>query len=300
MLVLCAAAGCVELDLHIQVNADESVVVTERVRFSEPILDLASTLPANEGLQVLLNRERAAERVQLMGEGCQLTSHTVTDLPGGAKEMVAVYTIADLNKLKVATPAFMVRGWGRSHMAFRFYPQYEGSWNVVGWHMLTRVNTPSPDQKSSRDPYWQDRPPQLSPVEMQKYRELLPVVSDLMKDLRLTMVIEYWAPIAAGVTRERKSNTPRIYLIKYDETNLDQYGGRILENEEFMLALMRWDLDSPHVTGVLQHFGGNLSIPVWNRARGTSGMGFHGQVAVRPSPQMHEKYYKNRRPASGS
>lgn len=289
-------AGCIELDLHIKVNADESVVVTERVRFSEQILDLASRLPANEGLAVLLKKERAEERVKQMGEGCRLVSHEVKDLPGGARESITVYKIADLNKLRVCSPALLVRGHEKSHMGFRFYPQYEGSWNVVGWHMLTRLNTPSPEQKSRRDPYWQDRPPALTPAEVQKYRELLPVLTDLMKDLKFTLAIEYWHPIARGVAREAKSLPKKIYIMKYDETNLDQWGGRILDNEEFMLAVMRWDLESPHVTSVVRHFGSNLSIPVWNKARGTSGTGWHGQIAVKPSKHMHDKYYKNRKP----
>ena len=291
---LLALAGCVELDVHIKVNADESVVVTETVTFSEQVLDLASTLPSGEGLEGLLNKERSEERVKQMGEGCTLVSHKVENLPGGARQCVTVYRIADLNKLRVCSPALLVRGHERSHMGFRFYPQYEGSWNVVGWCMLTRLHTPSPDRKSSRDPYWQARPPALTPAEMQKYRELLPVLADLMDDLKLTMTIEYWHPIARGVSREARSLPTRIYIMKYDETNLDHWGGRILDNEEFMLALMRWDLDSPHVTSVVRHFGSNLAIPVWNKGRGTSGTGWHGQIAVKPSKQMHDKYYKNR------
>ena len=38
------------------------------------------------------------------------------------------------------------------------------------------------------------------------------------------------------------------------------------------------------------------TIPVWNKDRGTSGTGYYGQIAVKPSKHMHDKYYKNYKP----
>lgn len=288
-----ALAGCIELDIHIKVHPDERVTITERVRLTDAVLDLASTLPAKEGLEVLLKKDRALERLKLMGEGCTLVSHAVNDLPGGGKECVAVYTIPDLNRLHLCTPAIAVVGHEENRLSFRFYPEYFPRYNHRLGTMVTRLSTPSGNRKSIYDgAYLQPRPKPISPAEAQDYRDLIPILADLMKDFELRMRIEYWPVDAHGGTSDTAWYKPTWWLIRFDEKrNLDNYGAKILENEEFLLALMRWDLQSPHILDVLRHAGQNASVPIWSPKSGTGGYGWHGQYNVRPTAGMRKRHW---------
>jgi hypothetical protein len=293
-----ALAGCVEIHLNIRVNGDGSGTVTERVRFSEQVLDLAATLPAKDGLAVLLKKDRAAERVALMGDGCTLTRHEVRDLPGGVKECVSVYDIPNINNLRVCSPAVRYLDYETAPMRLVHGPHYtDGSgYNIGKMHLYTRTLRPGKRYPRENRSGLQPRPPRASPAQTQRHRDLLPVFKDLMNDFSLTVRIECYRPVRWATRRNTKSNTPYYYVLWFTDENLDQYGSNILESEEFMLALIRWDLRSPHIARVVQHLQDNLTVPVWLPHRGMS-LGAYGEdryIALSPSRPLFNKFFKGK------
>src|SRR5580658_4926006 len=106
--VLCscalALAGCLQLDVHILLNEDGSATITERIRFSRQLMDLAGDRKPE--LLKLLSKEMALERMKRMGTGVTLVSHEIRDAEGASKEAVIVYKVPDLNNLVYVSPWF--------------------------------------------------------------------------------------------------------------------------------------------------------------------------------------------------
>ena len=293
-------AGCVELDLRVKINPDGSAVVTERVRFSEQALDLASTLPAADGLEVFLKKERAEERLRLMGKNVTFVSHEVKDLPGGAKECITVYSAPDVNDLLFCSPAVCYADFEISPMTVAHGPQYtNGSGYNIGMMVIHNITLRRPrNYGRENEGGLKPPPPPISPAELQKYRDLLPVFKDLMKDFRLTCVLECYSPIAGGTRRGTKEMTREYFVIDFRDKNLDQYGTGVLDNEEFMLALIRWDLRNPAITGVCANSESNLTVPVWFPWRGMS-MPWEQYIALRPSKPLFDRFFKGKPKAFG-
>ena len=287
-----ALCGCVELNLHIKIEQDGSATVTETVHLSEQVLDMAATLPANKGLEILLKKDRAEERVALMGKGAKLVSHKVTDVPGGAKECVTVYKIPDINALRVVSPAVAYLDYETAPMQIAMGPHYtDGSgYNVGKMHVYTRTLRSGKRYPRENSSGLKPRPTATSPADLQKYRDIIPIFRDLMKDFSLTCRIECYAPVRWATRRNTKSNTHDYFVMQFSDQNLDQWGGRILENEEFMLALIRWDLRSGHITNVVRHCQQNLTVPVWSANRGMS----MRYIAISPSKFLFNKYFKGK------
>jgi hypothetical protein len=84
--------------------------------------------------------------------------------------------------------------------------------------------------------------------------------------------------------------TKEYYVLKFAFDNLDQYGNNILDNEEFLLALIRWDLRSPHIADVVRHSEDNLTVPVWNVNAGLN----MRYIALKPSKFLFDKYFKGK------
>lgn len=294
--LLLLSAGCVELDLLITINDDGSATVTETVRLTEPVLDMAATLPANEGLEVLLKRPRAEERVKLMGRGAVLVSHEVRDLLGGAKECVTVYSIPEVNDLRLCSMAVAHEDYEKWPMRLIHAPHYtDGSGYNIGT-MTVHVTTPRQRGNWARPDGLKPDPPALSPADLQKYRDILPVFKDLMSGFRVSCRIDCYSPVGWATSRRAREMTREYVLLEFNDKNLDQYGTPILDNEEFILALVRWDVRSPHILNVVQHLASNLTVPVWLPHRGMSMPSFGNDryLALPPSKSLFDKYFKGK------
>src|SRR5580693_9482021 len=103
-LCMVTLAGCLQLDIRITVNEDGSATITERIRFTRQLMDLAGDRKPE--LMKLLSKEVALERMKRMGDGVVLVSHEVHDTEGASREAVIVYKVPDLNKLVYVSPWF--------------------------------------------------------------------------------------------------------------------------------------------------------------------------------------------------
>jgi len=285
-------AGCIELKTHVRLHADGSATITERVRFSKQLLDLASKEGENLRLAPLLEKKTALDRVKLMGEGAQLVSHKVTEVAGGAKESVTVYKIPNIGDLTYVSP-FLGRA-GYPHRArFTISPNLKNAYKGYRAGEMTvhirayGVKESRPVPKRGRDAPV-PKPP--SPEAVQPYRELTPIFRDMLKDFHVRLIFECFAPlrsqegIRGGVAwmSPLVCNVRKATIVDFDDKLMDKYGYRFIENEELMIDLLRWDLGSPTMQTHLRDWQSNTTLPVLR-----SGM----TLWFPPSKQLFDKYF---------
>ncbi|MCX7805948.1 MAG: hypothetical protein N3A38_12265, partial [Planctomycetota bacterium] len=258
-----AAAGCMQIETRIRLNEDCSATITERLRFSRMLIDQAGAGEA-EFLR-LLGREAALERMKNMGKGMSLVRHELRDAEGGAKESFAEFRIEDINELRYCSPWPFFADYGENNViACRLEPMYKngssgGEWwagTVRGRFMLLKRPRGAEDGLDPKAP-----PPKgPAPVEEQIYRELGPVFRDILKDFRVRLTFESYCPLlplggSPGI-RNLRAKTMEADIIDFSDENLDNWGGRFLENEEIMLELARLKLAGKNIAAHVQ----NLSL----------------------------------------
>jgi hypothetical protein len=288
LLVGLVAAGCAQIETRVKLNPDMTATVTERVRFTKRLLDLAGAEGRAELLK-MLGKDAALRRMKHMGKGVKLVSHRVGDAEGASKESLTVFKIRRLDDFRYVSP------W----LAYSTYPQN----NVISCRVEPILK--------NRDPYNErpgdmavsflhvKRPPRvprveelpatpkgMSPRKLQVYRELGPVFRDMLKGFKLRLTFESYAPVKSRLgVRNQRAGATEVDLINFSDKNLDSWGGLFLKNEELMLDLVRWDLASADIGKHVKGFVGNHTLPVFLRRGG------HGtRICFRPSRPFFDKY----------
>ena len=103
-LSLVLLTGCFELETRIQYNTNGSATITERLNFSQRLLDLGRVPGSETPIVDLLLRPAVEARMKLMGQGIRLASHETRDGAHGSRESIAVFEIADANEFHYASP----------------------------------------------------------------------------------------------------------------------------------------------------------------------------------------------------
>ena len=102
LAALALAAGCLQLETHIQLREDGGAIVSERLRFSRVLLDLAGDREAE--LLRFISREGVLARMQQMGKGVALVRHEVREADGNSRESLSEFQVADINEFLYAAP----------------------------------------------------------------------------------------------------------------------------------------------------------------------------------------------------
>jgi hypothetical protein len=304
-LLAALCAGCMQVDTHVKLHPDGSGTVTEKVRFSQRLLELAVKEKGSLQLETLLTREAALKRAKKMGKGVKLVSYKVRDAEKGSKESVAVYKVDYLGDFVYVSP-FLARGGYPHNVKVNIYPylsyRWTGQWpgaliidfRPQGYKSARRPKAPkkkkSPPRKKGAPP-----PPPPAPGEMQVYRDLAPVFRDVFRGVRFRLTFETYCGItrAWGLAhRNRSGGTKKIDVINVSDKDLDAYGYNIFENEEIMTELLRWKLSAPKgarhfLTSHLRGMTDNQTLPVFHQ-------GSSGAVGIRPSRQLFDMHLKGK------
>ena len=294
-----AAAGCLHLELHVRLAPDGTATATERLRFSEQLLDLGSVASAQLDVAPFLTKAAALERLKHMGKGVSLVSHTVKDIEGGAKESVAVFTIQDLNEFQYVSPFLTYTDYAENHVIkCTLEPVYTcrtprasaGHMSVAFQPLKRPVAEPRPEEGAP--------PPKgPTPADVQRFRDVQHIFRDMLKDFKVRFTFESYAPIAhTGFGwRGHKARVNFVDLIYFTDQDLDRWGGRFLENEEVMLELIQLDLGGPNITNSVYEFVNNPSVPVfhpWGSRHRRWRQ--NDQIFFRPSRALFDKYFKGK------
>ena len=282
---LCAC-GCLQIKTHIKLAEDGSVTITERLRFSKSLLELSATDGPAKGIDALLTRSAALERMKQMGKAVTLVSHEVRDAGSGARESVTVFKIPHINDLTYASPYLAARNYPK-HTALRasLTPNYETRSYGRRAGLMALTFAPATREPPRRE---QDKPPKgPTPAEQQVLRDLRPIAADLMKGLQLKLTFECYAPIRFRQYyryRSRLAGTNRYDLIDFTYKHMDKFGRPLLGNEEIMLELLAFRFGGANVVDHVSGHADNLTVPVYHPA-GTP------TIYFRPSRAMFDKHF---------
>jgi hypothetical protein len=291
-------AGCVQLETRIKVEVDGSATVTERVRLSRRVLDLAGE--EKPELLKLLSKQSTLARMKKMGEGISMTSHKLGEAAGASQESVTVYKVKDLNKFKYVTPWLAYKDFPRNnHVKFYMKPYYKSSsyrnpkagTMAVGW---TYAKRPVGEARLKKG---QKPPKGPSPLQQQVYRELGPMFRDMLKGFELRLTLESYAPVHSGLgVRGERAGAREIDLLNFSDKKLDSWGGVFLKNEEIMLDLVRWKLGSKDVVRHVRGYAGNHTLPVYFPT-GSRHMWWSGGSSVwfAPSRPLFDKHFAGKK-----
>ena len=295
-LVAVTFVGCLQVDVRLKINEDGTGTIIERVRFSELLLDLSQDEPEPR-LASLLEKEAVLDRMKHMGQGVSLVSHEVREVPGGARESVAVFKVEDLNELRYVSPFLAYTDYPENHIVKCAFEPLMKSRNYAGVAGQMAMSF-RPLKQPQREPRAREgeRPPEgPPPVTLQARRDLRPVFRDMLQDFQIRFRVEAYCPIAlTGFGwRGYKARVDYVDVISLTDKDLDQFGGNFLENEEIMLDLLRWKVGSKNVTDTTYQWVNNPSVPVfmpwgsrWARWVGSD------EIYIPPSRQIFDKHFK--------
>jgi hypothetical protein len=136
-----------------------------------------------------------------------------------------------------------------------------------------------------------DEPKPLSPVQLQEYRRLRPVLKDMLKGFHVKLAVESYAPVEVfrHGQRNRRARSKVCYLVDVSDGNRDRFGASILDSEEFMLEVARMALDGPHIREHCAGFASDLTVPLIR----FSSTGW--KILFKPSRHYFDKFFKGKK-----
>jgi hypothetical protein len=295
-----AAGGCLKVCTRIQLNPDGSATITERLRFSQRLLDLDSKQKPAEQIARLLTREAALQRMQHMGKGIRLVRHEIRTAERAARESVAVFHIGDLSDLRYVSPFLAYADYPENcKVACRMVPLYK-SRNYVGSAGQMAVSfrpVRRPRRHPRPDP---DAPPPKGPTPLaqQKLRRLRAVFADLLEDFEIRLTFATYCPIReCGVgMRGRRAGVSQADLIHFSDATLDQFGGMLLDNEEIVLDLLGGNVGSKNVVEAVRQFANNTTVPVFVPAGSAYDYWRGGdEICFAPSRALFDRHFAGKK-----
>jgi hypothetical protein len=263
-----STAGCFELETIIAIRRDGGATVTERVRFSQQLLDFDVGQAGGNKIADLLSRQSVLDRMQHMGKGITLKSHETNDAENGSRESVAVFEIDDISELRYASPFLAYLDYADNNIVkVNMEPitvsNSSGRWragDITVW--LRPVSTPKRDFA----PQEGDPPrPQPTPIELQKIRAVQPIFKEMMRGLKVKLTFESYAPLrrVGFGYRGRRSGDYHCDWINFSSENFDKYGIKVLDNEELLLELLRGETGGKNIIEHVAGFANNRTVPVF-------------------------------------
>jgi len=271
-------AGCFRIETHVKLHEDGSAKITERIWFSERLLDLAGEKRGE--IRALLGRESLLERMNRMGTGLTLVRHEMREGGDGWVESVAEITVPDLNQLRYASPWLAYGDYASNNaVRLRMVPLYKSNPYGAGSAGNMSVNL-----AFDKPPRGGDAPRALTPMEQQVYRDIAPAMRDMLKGFRLTFTFESYAPVGGAIGKT---------LLDVSDANLDQMSQLFFENEEIMLELVRMDFGGPNVAAnVFRNRTLPTFLPMGSRAMWW--LGSHN-IWFPPSKPLFDRYFEGKK-----
>jgi len=297
-LAFALLAGCLQLESRVTLHEDGTATITERLRFTRLLLDLAGD--GEKELLKLLSKDAALERMKKMGEKVRLVSHELRDAEGASKESLAVYRVDDLNDLRYVSPWLAYPDFPENNaVQWEMVPLYKGR-PYDGGHAgsLSVALRHLREAKGERRLEDGEAPPNgPSPIEVQAHREIGPVFRDMLKDFQLRLTFETFSPVGSALgVRNRRADVKEMDLINFTDKDLDKWGAPFLGNEELMLDLVRWELGSADIVDHVRDYANNATLP-YLTPHGSRHMWWTGSRNIHfpPSRKLFDRLFAGRK-----
>jgi len=279
-------AGCLEVEVSVDMHQDGSATITERVRLSRELLELDRRLDRDPKAEDLVGRAQIDRRAEQMGEGVVVERYEVERGEDGSIEARTVYRIPDIEDLRLVNPFLAHDRVGRV-MRIQFSPMYEPR---TGWHRVGHLGM-SLVTAEEAPPLPEDleeaAPAASTPADLQTLRNLRPVFADLLSNSEVTIRLSY-------PDDSEHDGVGRIVLFSFRGDDLDAHGRRFLENEEVMLRILQLDFEA-----------GIIRENVREGRHRPTGPTFRGRwwgyqrFRIPPTEHLFEKYFKGRPKSQG-
>lgn len=295
-LLALSTAGCFELETTITIRRDGGATVTERVRFSQRLLDFDVNQTGKIKVADLLSKQAVLDRMKHMGKGIRLKSHVIKDVENGARESLAVFEIDELSELRYASPFLAYLDYADNNIVkVNVEPAYitnsSGRWragNMTVW--LRPISQPKSDVRPR-----EGDPPrkQPSPLALQKIRQVQPIFKELMKGLKVKLTFKSYAPLrkVGFGYRGRLSGDSHCDWINFSSDNFDKYGINILENEEVLLELLRGETGGKNIIEHVAGFANNRTVPVFLGYGSRHGYINGERISFPPSQILFDRHF---------
>jgi hypothetical protein len=287
-----------EIENRIILQLDGSAVIKENIRIHKELLDFTD----DSGKPLIMNyleKSVCENRAKDFGTGAVLRSHSLKSLNGGVKLLEAEYTISDINNLNIINPFLSYTNYKDMGFAkFLIKPSYL-TWNGHGFDnagmMSISVITEKPGVGQKPISKGEPRLKSPTPVTLQKYRDLQPIFVELMKEFKISVVFESYAPIMTNYGLRDKPAQPRACeIFAFSGADYDNAGGMLLDNEEIMQELLRQKFWDYNLIRTVSDFPNNLTVPVISEAGspyGNYGTGAR-TICFKPSKPLFQKYFE--------
>jgi hypothetical protein len=292
-MMLCAGvlvSGCMQIETVVKLNQDGSALITERLRLSKRLLAAGARAGGERNVARFLTREAALKRMASMGTGLTLKKHERRDLPTGDREATATFKLADINDFRYVSPWLGYADYPANNtvkcVVKPSYSHAHKSW-ALGLNFVNLKPLPKPESGQDAAPV---KGP--SPLEMQAYRDLAPLVQNAFEGFHVKFTFESYAPIQIEkLFRDHpgRCRGKTIDLIDFSWDDRDTFDQPFLENEEALLDIMRLDFISGDIESQTRTFRNNPTLPVF-RPRC-----MHRLVSFAPSRILFDKYFKDKK-----
>jgi hypothetical protein len=299
--------GCMQVTVHVKLNEDGSATVTEKIAFTEQLLDLAASDPAAANFSKSLSKEAALERLKMMGEGAQLASHTLgeTIVRGTLfKESITVYTLPNIANLRLV-PFFRDMSAAskdpKSCLKFILEPVYDGEQGKIPGMMLLKWQWSDGGNSPTSPPR-----PSLTPKQKQDLRTLLPLYRELLKDACFKLEVESYNTLFVFkhglwmryvTDRRTRAPSPVFELFNFSGDNENLFHEALRSDEEAMIAILRCDWEGPAIFPLFYDrtrdnpFRINERLPLCYKSIGETP---YTGLMFNPSPFHYKKHFEGR------
>ncbi len=297
ILTLCNT-GCFELETTIKMRRDGGATITERVRFSQRLLDFDANQSGKVTIADLLTKQAVLDRMKHMGKGIQLKSHEIKDVENGARESVTVFEIDDISELRYASPFLAYLDYAENNIVkVNMEPvtvsNSSGRWragDITVW--LRPVATPKRDIQREDDPPVKEP----TPLELQKIRQVQPIFKDMMRGMKVKLTFESYAPLrrVGFGYRGRRSGDYHCDWINFSSEDFDKYGIKFLDNEEVLLELLRGETGGRNIIEHVAGFANNRTVPVFLGYGSRHGRVNGERICFPPSQTLFDRHFEGK------
>lgn len=299
MILLIGCSGCLELETTVKIRRDGGAIITERVRFSQRLLDFGANKSGKVTVADLLTEKVVRERMKHMGKGITLKSYEVKNVENGAKEGTAVYEIDDISELRYASPFLAYLDYAENNLVkVNMEPvlvsNSSGRYRAGDITIWLRPASPPKRDIPPRD--GEPSPKEPTPLELQKIRQVQPIFKDLMKGLKIKFTFESYAPLrrVGFGYRGRRSGDDHCDWINFSSENSDKYGINVLDNEEILLELLRGETGGKNLIEHVAGFASNRTVPVFLGYGSRHGRVSGERICFPPSQMLFDRHFKGK------
>jgi hypothetical protein len=244
MLLIC---GCVQITQEVHINHDGSGKIVEKITVlprGVRLLEGMKKRKGGSGVPVLLSEEAFQKRLKAMG-GVSVEKKEDVTLEDGRRQIETVYTFKNISNVVFWTaPTLSHKNTQKTRGGHN--PNYQGKLTLnfrPEYERFGKLYKETVEIKASTS-HQMPGQPRSSPAEQQKYRRVLPIFQDMIKDFKYSIVAV--APIESFEEPRRM-----LQNVRYDGNRVTVYeldGRGVIQAGDMIHQLIMREVVGPEMS----------------------------------------------------